>query len=194
MMVNLNLLGNKKWSSEPTKKNEAKLKSHKSRNKIKTKNMKQIKFLTLLLVGLFFISLSSCSNDDNDDNKVIDIRDQYVGNWNSTSSGSLTLFQNGQSIGTIPLNENGTVAISKSGSNALLINGSTYNVNGNNLSSNPTPITQTSDGVTIVGTELSNGTLGSNLITFNNSITGTWNATNGDSGNLSGAVITTLTR
>lgn len=153
--------------------------------------MKQTKFLTLLLVVLSFISLTSCSNDDNE---TQDARDQYVGTWNLISSGSLTLFQNGQSIGTIPSNENGTVTISKSGSNALLIDGKTYIVNGTNLSSNPTPLTQTSNGVTMVGTELSNGTLGSNIITLNNSLTGTWNASNGASGNLSGSVIITLTR
>ena len=31
MMVNLNLLDNKKWSSDPTQKNEAEPKSHKSK-------------------------------------------------------------------------------------------------------------------------------------------------------------------
>jgi hypothetical protein len=152
--------------------------------------MKQIKFLTILLVSLSLISLSSCSTDDGSQ----DIRDQYVGTWNSVSSGSLTLFQNGQSIGTVPINETNTVAISKSGSNALLIDGKSYIVNGTNLSSNPTPVTQTSSGVNIVGTEVSDGTLGSSIISLNNAITGTWNETNGASGNLSGSVITTLTR
>jgi hypothetical protein len=155
--------------------------------------MKQIKFLTLLLVGLFLISLSSCSNDD-DDNKVIDIRDQYVGNWNSTTSGSLTLFQNGQSVETVPINESSAVTISKSGSNALLIDGTSYIVNGNNLSSNPTPVIENSDGFNIVGTAVSSGTLGSNIISLNDAVTGTWNTTTGASGNLSGAVIKTLTR
>jgi hypothetical protein len=153
--------------------------------------MKQIKFLTLLLVSLSFISLSSCSNDDNE---AQDARDQYVGTWNSISSGSLTLFQNGQSIETAPLNETNTVSISKSGSNALLINGTTYIVNGTNLSSDPQPLTETSNGFNIVGTTVSNGTLGSNIITLNGAVTGTWNNSNGASGNLSGSVITTLTR
>jgi hypothetical protein len=153
--------------------------------------MKQIKFLTLLLVSLSFISLSSCSNDENE---VQDARDQYVGTWNSISSGSLTLFQNGQSIGTVPVNQTNTVSISKSGSNALLINETTYIVNGTNLSSNPQPLTQTSNGVNIVGTTVSNGTLGSNIITLNGAVTGTWNNSNGASGNLSGSVISTLTR
>jgi hypothetical protein len=153
--------------------------------------MKQIKFLTLLLVSLSFISLSSCSNDDNE---AQDARDQYVGTWNSVTSGSLTLFQNGQSIGTFPINETNTVSISKSGSNALIIDGKSYIVNGTNLSSNQEPLTETSNGVNIVGTTVSNGTLGSNIIILNDAVTGTWNNSNGASGNLSGSVITTLTR
>lgn len=151
--------------------------------------MKKIKFITLFLVALSFISLSSCSNDEDGSQ---DIRDQYVGTWRSTSQGSVTLFQNGQSIGTAPLNETNTVTISKSGSNALLINETTYTINGNNLSSNPQPLTDTSGGVNIVGTTVSSGTLGSNIITLNGAVTGTWNNSNGASGNLSGNVITTL--
>ena len=153
--------------------------------------MKQIKFLTLMLVGLSFITLSSCSKDE-----IVnqDARDQYVGNWSSTSSGSLTLYQNGQSVGTVPINKTAAVTITKSGSNALLIDGTSYIVNGNNLSSNPAPVNQNSNGVNIVGTSVSNGTLGSNIIILNDAITGTWNATTGASGNLSGTVITTLTK
>ena len=79
--------------------------------------MKQIKLLFLMLVGLTFFSLTSCSNDD----EASDPRDQYVGTWNTTTTGSLTLFQNGQSVGTVPLNESRTVTVSKSGSNALEI-------------------------------------------------------------------------
>jgi hypothetical protein len=153
--------------------------------------MKQIKFLTLILVGLTFFSLMSCSNDDD---SVQDLRDQYVGTWNATTTGSLTLFQNGQSVGTAPVNESRTVSISKSGSSALLIDGKTYTVNGNSLSTTPTPLTETSNGVTIVATVNTSGTLGSNIINFNDTITGTWNATSGDSGNLSGNAVTTLTR
>ncbi|KAB1157941.1 hypothetical protein [Flavobacterium luteum] len=153
--------------------------------------MKQIKFLTLLLLALSFISLSSCSKDD-----VVeqDVRDQYVGTWSSTSIGSLTLFQNGQSVITKPVNESGSISITKSGTNALIIDGTSYIVNGTNLSSNPTPVNVNSDGVNIVGTALSNGTLSSNIISLNDAITGTWNETNGASGNLSGNIITTLTR
>lgn len=135
------------------------------------------------------ISLSSCRKDENGNQ---DARDQYVGTWRSTSLGSLTLFHNGQNIVIAPLNETGTVSISKSGNNALFINETTYIVNGKILSLNPQPLTDTSGGVNIVGTTVSSGTLGSNIITLNGAVTGTWNNSNGASGNLSGNVITTL--
>lgn len=154
--------------------------------------MKKIKFLTLFLVGVSFFSLQSCSKDD-DAQVVQDARDQYVGTWNSISTGNITFFQNGQSVGTAPLNDSGPVTISKSGSNSLLIDGKIYIVNGNNLTSNPTPITDNTSGVVIIATENSNGTLGSNII-LNSTITGTWNNTNGASGNLSGNGVQTLTR
>jgi hypothetical protein len=152
--------------------------------------MKKIKFLILMLVGLTIFSLTSCSNDD----EATDPRDQYVGTWNAITSGSVTYYQNGQIVGTDPLNQSRTISITKSGSNALIIDGTTYTVNGNSLSSSPTPLTQNSNGVTIIATVNSSGTLGSNVINFSDTITGTWNATNGASGNLSGNAVTTLTR
>lgn len=154
--------------------------------------MKKLKFLTLLLVGVSFFSLQSCSKDD-DPQVAQDPRDQYVGTWSKVSTGSLTLFQNGQSVGTVPINENGPITISKSGSNSLIIDGKTYTVSGSNLTSPPTPVTENANGVVIVATENSNGTLGSNII-LNNTATGTWNNSNGASGNLSGSYVTTLTR
>jgi hypothetical protein len=153
--------------------------------------MKKMKFLTLLFVGLSFTALTSCSKDEAVNQ---DARDQYVGTWNAVSTGSLTLYQNGQSVGTAPINKTAVVTITKSGSNALIIDGTTYIVNGNNITSNPTPVNDNSDGVNIVGTGLSSGTLSSNIISLNDAITGTWNTTAGASGNLSGNVITTLTK
>jgi hypothetical protein len=153
--------------------------------------MKKIKFLTLMLVGLLVVSLSSCSSDDG---ATQDPRDQYVGTWSFNETGSVTLFQNGQSIGTGPINESGTVVISKSGENALSIRGTNFIVNGTNLSSNPENFSDTTDGINIVGTATYSGTLGSNLITINNSIVGTWNTSGNLSGNLSGTSVTTLTR
>lgn len=153
--------------------------------------MKKIKFLTILFVGLTFMALTSCSKNDDG---IKDARDQYVGTWNAVSTGSLTLYQNGQSVGTVPVNKTAAVTITKSGSNALIIGGTSYFVNGNNLSSNPSPVNENSDGFNIVGTALSSDTLSSNIISLNDAITGTWNTTAGASGNLSGTVITTLTK
>ena len=152
--------------------------------------MKKTFFKTGLVLVIALLAMS-CSKDE-----IVnqDARDQYVGTWSSTSSGSLTLYQNGQSVGTVPINETATVTITKSGSNALLIDGSSYIVNGNILSSNPAPVNENSNGVNIVGTAISNGNLGSNIIILNDAITGTWNATNGATGNLSGTVIRTLTK
>lgn len=150
-----------------------------------------MKFLTLLFVGLSFTTFTSCSKDEVGNQ---DARDQYVGTWNSVTSGSLTLYQNGQSVGTVPINKTAAVTITKSGSNALIIDGTSYIVVGNNLTSNPTPVNENSNGVNIVGTGLSSGTISSNIISLNDAITGTWNTTAGASGNLSGTVITTLTK
>jgi len=61
-----------------------------------------------MLVGLTFFSLMSCTNDDD---SVQDPRDQYVGSWNAAATGSLTLSQNYQSIGTAPLNESRAVML-----------------------------------------------------------------------------------
>lgn len=142
--------------------------------------------ISFLLVNL--ISLTSCEKEE------IDPRDEYVGTWNYSRSGSLTFYHNGQSIGTSPINENGTMSISKSGENDLIIGGQTFTVSGTHLSSDPQSITRTNDGVNIVGTSTDNGTLGSNIITINSSITGTWNNSNGASGNFSGSMTITLTK
>jgi hypothetical protein len=152
--------------------------------------MKKIKFLTLMLVGLTLFTLTSCSKDEEEK----DLRDNYVGTWNATTTGNLTFYQNGQSVGTAPLNQSNSVVISKSGSNILIIDGKSYTVNGNSLTSSPNPINENSNGISIVGTDNSNGTLGTNIINLNHTITGTWNNTNGASGNLSGNAVTTLTR
>jgi hypothetical protein len=150
-----------------------------------------MKYIKLLFVGLLFVgstAITSCEKDD------VDIRDQYVGIWQYEQIGSLTVFQNGQSIGTVPIDESGTANISKSGENELLIDGQLYTVNGNKLSSDPESVTLTDSGVNLVGTAVYSGQLGSNIITINSTITGSWSASSGDTGNFSGVVVVTYTR
>ncbi len=75
-----------------------------------------------------------------------------------------------------------------------MIDGKLFFVNGNNLSSDPESITETDNGVVIVGTATYSGKLSSNIITINSSITGTWSNSNGANGNLSGTSVNTLTK
>jgi hypothetical protein len=152
--------------------------------------MKKIKFLSLLFVGLSFFLLQSCSKDDD---TAQDPRDQYVGSWKAVSLGNLTFFENGQSVATVPVNDTETVTISKSGSNILIIDGVNFIVNGNNLSTNQTPFTENINGFALVGTVNTSGTLGTNIITLDSSLTATWNNASG-SGNMSGNLISTLTK
>ncbi len=150
-----------------------------------------MKICKFLMVGLLFInlfSLSSCTKDD------VDVRDQYVGDWQYKETGSLTLFYAGQSMGTVPIDETGKSVVSKSGENDLVIDNLVFTVNGDKLSANPESITQTDDGVNMVGTATYSGQLGSNIITINSSITGTWSYSSGQTGNFSGTVVIILTK
>ena len=104
----------------------------------------------------------------------------------------MTLYSNGQSIGTIPIDENGSLAIAKSGGSNLMFDGQLFTVSGSNISMQPQTETSSENGFTIIGTQTGTGVLGSNTITINLSITGTWNESGGTSGNLSGSSIITL--
>ena len=93
-----------------------------------------------------------------------------------------------------PIDENGTSEISKSGENGLLFDAKLYTVNGNKLSSDPESISQTENGVSIVGKDLSSGQLGTNLITIDGCATGSWSNSDGATGNFSGSFVTTYTK
>lgn len=153
-----------------------------------------MKNIRILLTGLFIIGIAGITSCKKDNNTTTDIRDQYVGTWQYQQTGNLTFYQNGQSIGTDPVNNNGSCQISESGDNDLIINSETFHVDGDKLTSDPQSITETENGVNIVGTETDEGQLGSNIITINSNITGTWNNTNGANGNFSGTMTETLTK
>lgn len=134
---------------------------------------------------------TSCSSDD--DNST-DPRDKYVGTWQSKNIGSLTIYHNGESIGTVPIDETGTMVISKSGENNLNIEGKIFTLNGNSLTSNPESFSQTQDGANMVGTVIYSGQASSEIITINNDYTGTWSHNSGNTGNFSGTAVWTLTK
>ena len=150
--------------------------------------MKHLKFFVFGLLFAGLIGFTGCKKEN------VDVRDQYVGTWQYKSVGSLTLYYNGESAGTVPIDETGTADISKSGDNDLIIDGQRFTVTGNNLTSNPESITETDNGVNIVGTATYSGQLGNNLITVNSSITGTWSNSDGYTGNFSGTVVNTFTK
>ena len=152
------------------------------------KSIKYFKLFTLITIIFSLINLSSCKKEEVDD------RDQYVGTWNYQVTGALTLYSNGQSIGIMDLDDNGSLDITKSGESDLMIDGELFTVSGSNISMQPLTETSSEDGVTIIGTQTGSGVLGSNTISINLSITGTWNASDGTSGNLSGSYTMSLTK
>ena len=152
------------------------------------KSIKYFKLFTLITIIFSLINLSSCKKEEVDD------RDQYVGTWNYQETGALTLYSNGQSIGTIPIDNNGSLDITKSGSSDLMIDGTLCTLSGSNISVQAETLTSSEDGVTFIMTQTGSGVLGSNTISINLSITGTWNASDGTSGNLSGSYTRSLTK
>ena len=154
------------------------------------------KYFLITIIGLLLVgtTMTSCEKEEEEPAPVVDVRDQYVGTWNSKEIGSLTLYSSGASIGTVPIDESGSVEVTKSGEKGLMIDGKLFVVNDNKLSSDPESITETDDGVNMVGTATYSGQLGSNMITINSSITGTWSHSSGTSGNFSGTTIRTLTK
>jgi len=75
-----------------------------------------------------------------------------------------------------------------------MIDGKLYVVNDNKLSSDPESFTETDNGFNMVRTATSSWQLGSGVITINISLTGTWSASDGSTGNLSGTAVQTLTK
>lgn len=150
---------------------------------------KALNFIVVLLI--MSVGLTSCSKDDD---AIHDNRDQYVGHWDYSQRGSLTLFYAGQSIGTVPIDENGTTNITKTGENGLKIGSKVFYLNGNRLTSDPDSFSETADGFNMVGTAVYSGTVSADIITINMEITGSWSNSQGASGNFSGTSVNTLTR
>ena len=143
----------------------------------------------ILLLSIFTITFSSCTKEE------IDHRDKYLGTWNTEQTGSATLYQNGQSIGTIPYNESSTNEVTKSGISDIVIGGENFTVDESGKILNKfKDFSETKDGINLVATEIYTGTATENLIVLNVSVTGSWSSSNGAAGNMSGNNTITLTR
>lgn len=152
--------------------------------------MKKILHFTGLAI-IMSMTFVACSSDDDSN---ADPRDQYVGTWQASETGNITMYHSGQAIATTPINQTGTMNISKSGENGLNIDGKVFTLNGNSLTANPESISETEDGTNMVGTVIYSGQASSGIITINREYTGTWSHSSGESGNFSGSSVITLTK
>jgi len=151
------------------------------------------KFFSILAIASVALFASSCNNDENGDPVgPVDPRERYIGTWNYLMVGSLQFIYDGEVVDRESLNETGTVVISKSGTQNLLIFGDVYTVNGDRVTAT-IPFSDTGDGFSMVGTETISGTLTPSLIAMTSTITGSWSG-GGMAGNLSGTATVTLTR
>ena len=146
--------------------------------------MKKVTYL-LFLLPLIFIS---CSKNE------VDTRDDYVGTWNESSVGSMSLLLNGSIVSTTPLSDSQTgIEITKSGTNQLVIDGLPVTVSGSKLIIESNTQTETQDGITMTVTSKYSGTASKNVIVVNENYTGSWSMT-GMSGTISGSSVYTFTR
>jgi len=146
--------------------------------------MKKVTYL-LFLLPLIFIS---CSKNE------VDTRDDYVGTWNESSVGSMSLLLNGSIVSTTPLSDSQTgIEITKSGTNQLVIDGLPVTVSGSKLIIESNTQTETQDGITMTVTSKYSGTVSKNVIVVNENYTGSWSMTD-MSGTISGSSVYTFTR
>ena len=156
-----------------------------------------MKNLFLLSALLPMLLLAGCSKDET----ATDPRDQYVGNYNYITVGSVSMNAAGTALYTVPINDNGTATVTKSGDNELNIDGITMTLSGNSLLPVTAPFNEsvTEQGVSmnISGTVTLQGTVSVGIITVNATYSGIWNGSQGDtslSGTISGTAVSTFTK
>ena len=149
----------------------------------------------LLLLALLPMLLSiGCSKDE-----PTDPRDAYVGNYNYTMVGSISMNYAGGTIATVPLNESGQATVTKSGENELNIDGVIMTLSGNKLLPITVPFNENdaATGFSMTGTVTLQGTVSAGIITINIIYSGTWAGSQGGtslSGTCSGTVVSTFTK
>lgn len=147
--------------------------------------MKKVIFLLLFLPFMF----SSCSKEED----AVDVRDDYVGTYNTSTIGSMSLINNGEVLTTLPLDETTTDVVTKQGTDGLDIGGLSATVAGSKLIIDTQTQTQTADGVTSQMTITFTGTVTKGLITITSKYTGNWSAS-GATGLITGSATSTFTK
>ena len=106
------------------------------------------RFKNLLMLALMVFAIVACSNE-------VDPRDEFVGVYSFTQTGSATLYSNGSALGSVPMNGEGTMYCNKVGTgNQVRLTGDIIEevdgtVSGNTLILNPTTVVKSSDGITM---------------------------------------------
>lgn len=134
------------------------------------------KIVNLLLVAFMVFAVFSCKKD-----KEVDQRDEFVGTYSFTQTGSASLFSQGTIIGTIPMDADGKLICSKVGitGNQVKLTGDIVAnvegvVSGNTLVLSPTTVTGSSSGYTVQYTiNYQPATKNGNTVTCLADVTGT---------------------
>ncbi len=134
------------------------------------------KIANLLLVAFMVFAVVSCDKKDKD----VDPRDEFVGTYSFTQTGSASLSSNGKIIGTIPMDGAGNLTCSKVGTgNQVRLTGDIVAdvdgvVSGNTLVLSPSTLTGSSSGYSIQYTiNYQPATKNGNTVTCLADITGT---------------------
>lgn len=132
-----------------------------------------------LLSLIIIVFIASCSK------KEVDVRDQYVGTWKFKTTGAINTYNNGQIAESLPVSDEGTLTISKSGENGLLIDSKEFMLEGDQLTADPEQIEfSTPQQAYIIATaKTTSGSVSANKILHKSSVEGTWSY-----GNLRGPV------
>lgn len=140
------------------------------------RNILMKKIVNLLLVAFMVFAVVSCKKD-----KEVDQRDEFVGTYSFTQTGSASLFSQGTIIGTIPMDGAGKLICSKVGitGNQVKLTGDIVAnvegvVSGNTLVLSPTTVTGSSSGYTVQYTiNYQPATKNGNTVTCLADVTGT---------------------
>ncbi|WP_149243258.1 hypothetical protein [Dyadobacter sp. 32] len=123
-----------------------------------------------LLSLIIIVLIASCSK------KEVDIRDQYVGTWKFKTTGAIITYNNGQIAESLLVSDEGTLTISKSGENGLLIDGKEFTLEGDQLTSDPEEIAFSTpqQAYVVAKAKTTSGSVSPNKILHKSSVEGTW--------------------
>ena len=130
---------------------------------------------TLALIIAMIIIFGGCKKSETE--PVIDPRDAFVGNYNESVNGSMTITVNGQAE-TSPVNSTGSFSIEKGSSESRIVrvetDGTRYEgtISGNHVQFDPMHVSGTQNGMTITYIADVSGNISGNVLNYTMDITG----------------------